>query len=88
MIKNYVEQVVEEMSSDILKEWTDICKCERCVNDIKCIVLNNLKPLYYDSEIGGIYLKLKSLHLQYKSDVVREMTKAIEIVSQNKNHSG
>lgn len=87
MIKNYVEQVVEEMSSDILKKWTDICKCERCLNDIKCITLNNLKPLYYDSEIGGVYLKLKSFHLQYKSDVVREMTKAIEIVSQNKNHS-
>ncbi len=87
MIKNYAEKVVEELSSDILKEFTNICKCERCINDIKCITLNNLKPLYFDSEIGGIYLKLKSLHLQYITDVIREMTKAIQIVSDNTNHN-
>jgi len=86
MIKNYVEQVVEEILSDILKEYTDICKCERCINDIKCITLNNLKPSYFDSEIGGMYLKLKSLHAQYKTDVILESTKAIKIVSQNVKH--
>ena len=87
MIKNYAEQVVEEILSDILKECTNICKCERCINDIKCIILNNLKPSYFDTEIGGIYLKLKSLHLQYKTDVIYEATKAIKIVSQNINHN-
>jgi len=86
MIKNYVEQIIEEILPGVLKEYIDICKCEKCVSDIKCITLNNLKPAYFDSEIGGVYLKLNSLRIQYKTDVVQEATKAIQKVSQNIHH--
>ena len=86
MVKNYVEQIVEEIIPSVLKGYSDICKCEKCVSDIKCIALNNLKPAYFDSEMGGVYLKLNSLHTQYKTDVVKETTKAIQIVSQNTHH--
>jgi len=87
MVKNYAEQMVEEILPTVLKNYESICKCEKCLNDIRCIALNNLKPLYYDSEKGGVYLKVKSLDLQYKTDVIREIANAIKIVSQNTNHN-
>lgn len=86
MIKNYVEQFVEEILPDILKQYPDICRCEKCISDIKCITLNNLKPAYFESEMGGLYLKLNSLQRQYITDVIQEATKAIQVVSQNTHH--
>jgi len=89
MIKNYGEQVVEEILPNILKEFTDICKCQKCINDIKCITLNNLKLSYFasDDEVGSIFFKLKSLQIQYKTYVINEATKAIKIVSQKPRHN-
>ena len=47
MLKNYMEDVVEHFLLDVLNEYDNICKCEQCINDIKAIALNNLKPLFY-----------------------------------------
>ena len=89
MIKNYGEQVVEEILPNVLKEFTDMCKCQKCINDIKCITLNNLKLSYFasDDEVGSVFLKLRSLQIQYKTYVINEATKAIKIVSQKPRHN-
>jgi competence protein ComFB len=70
MIKNYGEQVIEEILPNILKEFTDICKCQKCINDIKCITLNNLKLSYFasDDEVGSIFLKEIHAKLMYMSN--------------------
>lgn len=81
-----MEQVVQEMLPSILKLYPDICKCEKCIDDIQCITLNNVKTAYFRSEMGGILLKVNSLQMQYKTDVINETTKAIKIVSQNVRH--
>lgn len=86
MIKNYVEQIVEETLSHTLKLCPDICKCQKCINDIKCITLNNIKPKYFNDDMEGILLKLESLRIQYKTDILHQIIKSITIVSQNKRH--
>lgn len=86
MIKNYMEKIVEDMFPDILRNYSDVCKCEKCVNDMKCITLNNLKPAYFDSGMGGVFLKVNELKVQYKTDIITQITKAIEIVSKNVRH--
>lgn len=86
MIKNYMEKIVEDILPNVLRVYTDICKCEKCINDIKCITLNNLKPKYFDSNMGGIFLKVDELKIQYNTDILSEITKAIEIVSKNVRH--
>jgi len=86
MIKNYMEKIVEDMLPNILRDYVDICKCEKCINDIKCITLNNLKPTYFGSDMGGVFLKVDGLKIQYKTDIINQTTKAIEIVSKNVRH--
>lgn len=87
MIKNYMEYVVEELLPSIMENCPDACKCQKCISDIKAIALNNLKPLYVVTEKGIIYSKLKELSIQFKTDVVSELTQAIEVVSKNPKHN-
>lgn len=86
MLKNYMEVVVENYLPDILKEYEGICKCESCIEDIKAIVLNNLKPMYVVSDKGCLYTKVNELMIQFKTDVIKEITSGIEKVSKNPHH--
>lgn len=82
MIKNYSEQLVEEILPEVLNEdSSNMCRCQQCCNDIKGIALNNLKPLYFDTNMGGLYSKLKSYEMQYKVDVIREINKSYRYCS-------
>lgn len=82
-----MEQVVEKVLPTIINKYENICKCEKCIDDIKALTLNNLKPLYVVTEKGAIYSKVKRLQLQFNIDVVDELTKAIEVVSKNPEHN-
>lgn len=87
MLKNYMEQIVDDIFPTVIDKYTDICKCEKCINDIKAITLNNLKPLYIVTEEGAIYSRMKELEQQFKTDVMSEIIKAIEIVSKKPKHN-
>lgn len=87
MIKNYMEQIVDETLPTVIDKYTDMCKCEKCIDDIKAITLNNLKPLYIVTEEGAIYSKLKELEQQFKTDIISELIKAIELVSKRPKHT-
>jgi competence protein ComFB len=87
MIKNYMEYIVEENLPLIMDKYSHICKCQKCIDDIKAIALNNLKPLYVVTEKGTIYSKSKELGIQFKTDIISELTQAIEVVSKNPQHN-
>lgn len=87
MIRNYMEYIVEENLPLVLDKYPGICKCEKCTDDIKAIALNNLKPLYVVTEKGAIYSRLNELNQQFKTDIISELTQAIEVVSKNPKHN-
>jgi Late competence development protein ComFB. len=86
MVKNYMEDVVEHLMPSVLERYGDICKCQRCIEDIKALTLNNLKPLYVASDKGTTYAKVNELIVQFNTDVVRQLMYAIDIVSKNPRH--
>ena len=86
MVKNYMEILVENQLTNLLKKYTDICTCERCIADIKAKTLNQLKPLYFVLEQGNVYAKLNNLESQFKTDIITELVKAIDIISNNPRH--
>ena len=86
MIKNYMEVIVDDLFPTIVDEYMDICKCDKCIDDIKAIALNNLEPIYVVSEKGNMYAKSNELNVQFRTDVIKELTEAIKIVSQNPRH--
>ena len=86
MVKNYMEIIVEDLLPTMLDKYKGICKCDRCIDDIKAIALNNLKPIYVVSEKGNIYAKSNELNIQFRTDVIKELTEAVDIVSKNTRH--
>jgi len=87
MLKNYMEDVVDKVLPNILAEYKEMCKCEKCIEDIKALTLNNLKPAYVVTEKGNTYVKINELVSQFNVDVMNEITKAVEVVSKNAQHN-
>jgi len=71
---------------NLLLEKEDMCKCEKCRLDIMALALNRLPSKYVVTQKGHVYAKLAELELQLKADVIRELTRAIEIVKKNPQH--
>ncbi|WP_017413760.1 late competence development ComFB family protein [Clostridium tunisiense] len=87
MVKNYMEIVVDNILKKILPDYSNLCKCEKCCDDIKAIALNNLKPIYVVTNAGNLYAKVNELEIQFSTDIVKELVKAIDIVSKNPHHN-
>lgn len=86
MVKNYMEIVVDDVLPTVLKEHELKCGCERCVEDIKAITLNNLKPTYVASDKGIVYGKLNEMGIQFKADVISAIMMAIKKVEERPSH--
>lgn len=86
-VKNYMEELVEEVLGEVL-ERMEMCKCEKCKNDICAIALNNLKPMYATSQKGRVFIKISMLKQQSKADVLSEVTRAAKKVAMDKHHEG
>ena len=82
---NYMEIWVEEYM-EILLEKSDLCKCDKCKRDIYTLALNNLKPYYVCTPLGKIMAKIESTKQQIETDIIVEVTKAINKVNSNPNH--
>ncbi|QQY80601.1 competence protein ComFB [Keratinibaculum paraultunense] len=85
-LKNLKEKQVMDVIDKILKNRDDVCKCNKCKLDIAAIALNNLKPKYVVTEKGSLYAKSNILDYQYDVDLIKEVTKAIEIVKEKPRH--
>jgi competence protein ComFB len=84
-----MEEIVRDYLKNILKTdpmYTDICKCEHCLDDIMAKALNNLKPYYITTKKGEIFAEYSSLETQHHAEVILEVVKAIEFVSKKPNH--
>lgn len=82
---NYMEIWVEDYMKELLKE-SDVCKCQRCKLDIYALSLNNLKPFYVVTPQGRLITKVTGMYQQLETDIVIEITKAINIVKNNPRH--
>lgn len=85
-LQNYTEIMIDHLLGPVLKNYDDMCKCNKCILDIKAIALNNLPPRYVVTEKGELYKKVEELDTQIQVDVIRAITKAIEQVRKNKRH--
>jgi len=89
MVINYAELYVKQFLDDILKtdpNYSNVCKCEHCMDDILAKALNNIKPFYITSKTGEVFAEYNSLEIQNKAEVIKEVINAIEFVSKHKKH--
>lgn len=83
---NYTLLWVWEVLDELLEQRPEICRCETCRYDIACMAVNRLKPNYVVSKHGRVYAKTKMLSQQIRTDVLTEVTKALEQVRKNPHH--
>ncbi|MDO5517196.1 MAG: late competence development ComFB family protein [Clostridium sp.] len=84
-IINCKEIMVKECIENLIKD-TKGCKCEKCKNDIAALALNNLKPCYVTTKLGEVMTKIKNTEQQEETNIIVEVTKAINIVQKNPKH--
>jgi len=63
------------------------CKCEQCIEDIKCIALNNLPPKYVSTSQGELFSKIdQQMVRQNVLDIDVAVINAIEYVDKRPRH--
>lgn len=82
-----MEDVVEDELELLLKERDDVCKCQKCKLDMMVYALNRLPARYVITNRGRLYTKLREQEIQFRADVVKELTKAIIYISKNPEHN-
>lgn len=87
MIKNYMEEVVDALLPTFISTYSDVCTCEICLEDMKAMALNQLKPYYIVTQKGMLYTKVSEMAPQFSADVIKELTKAMISVTNNPRHS-
>ena len=85
-IQNYMEDIVQDELELLLKDYGDICKCQKSKYDMMVWTLNRLPPKYVITDKGRMYTKLKEQEIQFRADVIKELTKAIAYISRNPQH--
>ena len=86
MLKNYMEIVVDHLLPSMIKVFPNVCQCEQCLNDIRAIALNHLKPQYVVTDQGEVYTRINEMNIQFETDVMKALIDAIAIVSKNPRH--
>lgn len=84
-IKNYMEEIVFSLIDEVLED-INVCKCDKCIQDIAAIALNDLPARYIVSKKGELYSKIDSLKQQFEVDVISAITKAAVLVKRSPRH--
>lgn len=84
---NYMEDAVKSILDEMLKEesYAHVADNDRLRLDVMAYALNRLPPKYVATQRGHIYTRVQELRQQFKTDIVVELTKALQRVLANPN---
>lgn len=83
---NVMEILVTETIKEVLKTNKNLCGCKRCQLDVAAIALNKLPTSYVVTAEGEVLLRSNALKQQFKVDILRAITEAVEVVSKKPHH--
>jgi len=82
-IINVMEKIVDTKIEAYIPT-SGCCGCEVCIDDIKCIALNQLPSKYVNTPKGELFSRVDQIMLRQNSvDLDFAVIKAIEIVAKN-----
>ena len=86
-VKNCMEELVWSHLNRVLESYPEnLCRCQRCQNDLAALALNFLPPRYVATDRGEIFTKIRGLEAQFTVDVISAISMAAVIVSKNPRH--
>jgi competence protein ComFB len=82
---NYMEEAVKRSLEELLNEaaYQNLGLDEKAKLDVMAYCLNHLPPRYIVTEKGHLYSRVNELRQQFKTDIVVELSKAIEHIKAN-----
>ncbi len=82
---NFMEEAVKRVFEELLQEapYRSLPFDEKTKLDILAFTLNHLPPRYLVSEKGLLYTRVDELRQQFKTDIIVELTQAIDRVKAN-----
>lgn len=84
---NVMEILVDETIDEILRANKDICACDRCRLDMSAVALNKLPTIYVVTTEGEVLKRTNSLKQQFKVDIIRALTEALDVVRKHPHHT-
>lgn len=89
MVKNYMETFVEEIINEARRNDPNYfaCTCDECMDSIKAMVLNEIKPFYVTSIKGEVFAQFEVKNVQIKTDVSVKVSKAANLLKARPSHS-
>lgn len=85
-LKNYMEDVVNQVYDEYLQQNPDFCKCGRCRQDMLALALSHLRGKYAVSPEGEIFAKISREDRQVRADALLAIVEAAKTVSNYPNH--
>ena len=82
---NVMQVLVEEKTPKYVKMF-GLCSCERCMEDVKALTLNNLPSKYVVLEPGDRIPRLTVYEGRYASDITAQLLQACKLVMAHPHH--
>lgn len=82
---NFMEETVKRSLDDLLLEspYKDMGIDSKAKLDILAFALNHLPPKYVVTEKGHLFTRVAEMRQQFRTDILVELSKAIEQVKKN-----
>ena len=82
-----VMQVLVEEKAPRYAQMFGLCSCERCLEDVKALTLNNLPSKYVVLEPGDRIPRLTVYEGRFASDITAQMLQACKLVMAHPHHT-
>lgn len=82
---NVMETLVEEKANKYINLF-GLCKCQRCVADVKAYALNHLSPKYVVMRTGEVIPRITLYENQFSAEVTAQILNACKIVMASPRH--
>ena len=83
---NIAEELVKRKVKEMMRDETDMCKCDKCYYDVCALILNDTDARYVTTEKGKLMSLLDATNYQFKTDLVVSAVKAIRKVKSSPKH--
>ena len=81
-----VMQVLVEEKAPKYTQMFGLCSCQRCLEDVKALTLNNLPSKYVVIEPGDRIPRLTVYEGRFASDITAQMLQACKVISAHPHH--
>ena len=81
-----VMQVLVEEKAPVYTQMFGLCSCERCLEDVKALTLNNLPSKYVVLEPGDRIPRLTVYEGRFASDITAQLLQACKLVMAHPHH--